>query len=1052
MRQIIGYGGGKGGGGGSTPTEAPDSLHSISYAKVLDLVSEGEIIGLVNGMRSVFLNGTPIMNEDGSLNFQNVSMAYRLGTQDQDYIPGFPSVDNESAVNVELTSAVPWVHAITNTALSAFRLRMAVPSLSKADTATGDISGYVVEYAIDLATDGGSYQTVVQSAFSGKTTSEYQRSHRIELPPAVLGWSVRVRRITPNANSNTVADVTRIVSYTDVVDAKLRYPNSAIVALQIDARQFNDIPTRGYDLKGRVIRVPSNYDPETRNYAGIWDGTFKVAWTDNPAWVFYDLILNPRYGLGDRVNASMVDKWSLYQIAQYCDERVADGRGGMEPRFTCNCYLQSRAEAYKVLQDLVSIFRGMVYWSGGAVYAVADMPADPVYTFTAANVVDGKFVYAGAALKARKTVALVSWNDPADMYRAKVEYVADDEGIARYGVRQAEMTAFACTSQGQAHRVGLWTLLSSRLETETVSFKVGLDAGLVGPGSVVRIADPARAGRRIGGRVRAASGLMVTLDQVDQVKPGDTLVVALPSGGTQSRTIMEVTGNQVRVNAEWTEDLQAEAVWATESAELKTQLFRIVGISEGEGIEREITALRHEPGKFGLIDSGTRLEPRPITTLPPSVQPPPASVAIGSYSVISQGIASTTMVISWPSADKAVAYVAEWRRDNSEWVVAGRTGSLSVEVPNIYAGTYLARVRALNALDVPSIPAYSVETLLAGKTSPPPVVTSLVPTGLVLSIRLDWGFPPGPSDVERTEIWYSETSSREDAIKLADFAYPQNTHTLMGLSAGKRFWFWARLVDKSGNIGAWYPDGIGVDGQSSADAGPILGVIVGQIGRTELAEDLLSEIQSFAPPFAGSDDDYAGSEEIFAGIQSIQSLQQEGDLALAQQQTTLQAQIGQNTALVQQTASAMVALDGRISAAWNIKVGITQDGKYYGAGMAIGIDNESGPVQSQILFQADRFALLNVANGVVTSPFVIQGGQAFINQALIGTGWITNAMIGEFIQSNDYVAGTSGWRIDKAGTFEINNILSGGRIRLNGSGLYVWDGNNVLRVEVGEFT
>lgn len=528
MRQIIGYGGGKGGGGGSTPTEAPDSLHSISYAKVLDLVSEGEIVGLVNGLRSVFLNGTPIMNEDGSLNFQNVSMAYRLGTQDQDYIPGFPSVDNESAVNVELTSAVPWVHAITNTALSAFRLRMAVPSLSKADTATGDISGYVVEYAIDLATDGGSYQTVVQGAFSGKTTTEYQRSHRIELPPAALGWSVRVRRITPNANSNTVADVTRIVSYTDVIDAKLRYPNSAIVALQIDARQFNDIPTRGYDLKGRVIRVPSNYDPETRNYAGIWDGTFKVAWTDNPAWVFYDLILNPRYGLGDRVNASMVDKWSLYQIAQYCDERVADGRGGMEPRFTCNCYLQSRAEAYKVLQDLVSIFRGMVYWSGGAVYAVADMPADPVYTFTAANVVDGKFVYAGAALKARKTVALVSWNDPADMYRAKVEYVADDEGIARYGVRQAEMTAFACTSQGQAHRVGLWTLLSSRLETETVSFKVGLDAGLVGPGSVVRIADPARAGRRIGGRVRAASGFMVTLDQVDQVKPGDTLVVALP--------------------------------------------------------------------------------------------------------------------------------------------------------------------------------------------------------------------------------------------------------------------------------------------------------------------------------------------------------------------------------------------------------------------------------------------------------------------------------------------------------------------------------------------
>ncbi|RLK45938.1 host specificity protein J [Cupriavidus plantarum] len=1053
MRQIIGYGGGKGGGGGSAPTESPDSLHSISYAKVLDLVSEGEIGGLVNGLQSVFLNDTPLMNADGSMNFQNVSMAYRLGTQDQDYIPGFPSVDNETGVNVELTSEVPWSHAFTNLALSAIRIRMAVPSLSKADTSTGDISGYVIDYAIDVATDGGSYQTVLQGSFNGKTTSEYQRSHRIDLPPATQGWSVRIRRITPNANSSAVADTTRILSYTEVIDAKLRYPNSAIMALQIDARQFNDVPRRAYELYGRAPRVPSNYDPQTRNYSGVWDGTFKVAWTDNPAWIFYDLLLNARYGLGDRINASMVDKWYLYQIGQYCDELVADGRGGMEPRFTCNCYLQSRAQAYKVLQDLVSVFRGMAYWSGGAVMAMADMPSDPVYTFTAANVVDGKFAYAGVGLKARKTVALVSWNDPSDMYRAKVEYVPDDEGIARYGVREVELTAFGCTSQGQAHRVGLWTLLTSRLETETVTFKVGLDAGMVAPGNVVHVADPRRAGRRIGGRVRSASGLTVTLDKIDQAKAGDTLIVALPSGGTQSRTIMEIDGDQVRVNADWTEDVQPESVWATESAELKTQLFRIVGISEGDGIERAITALRHEPGKYGFIDSGTRLDPRPITVLPPSVQPPPAAVAIGSYSIIDQGIASTTMTINWPPAEKAIAYAVEWRRDNGEWVTAGRTGSLSIEVPNIYAGTYLARVRAYNALDVPSIPAYSVETNLAGKTSPPPVVTSLVATGLVMAIRLDWGFPPGPSDVERTEIWYSETSSREDAIKLADFAYPQTTHTMMGLAAAKRFWFWARLVDKSGNIGAWYPQGIGVAGQSSADAGPILGVLAGQIGRTQLAQDLLSDIESFAPPFAGSDTDMAGSEQIFAGVQSIQSAQQEGDMALALQQTTLQAQIGSNTALVQQTASAQVALDGKISAAYTIKVGVSSGGKYYGAGMAIGIDNENGPIQSQILFQADRFALLNVANDVVTTPFVVQGGQVFIAQALIGTGWITNLMIGDIIQSNvvNPVTGQPQWKLDKNGSLFLGGSGLAGN-RMDGNALRTFNENGQKMVQLGNLS
>lgn len=1046
---IIGYGGGKGGGGGSTPTESPDSLHSIAYAKVLDLVSEGEIAGLVNGLQSVYLDSTPILNPDGSQNFQNVSFAYRLGTQDQDYIEGFPSVESETAVGVQLTSSTPWSRAVSNTQLSAVRIRLSTPALSKADTKTGDIGGYRVEYAIDLATDGGSYQQVLSAAFDGKTTTKYERSHRIDLPRATQGWNVRVRRITPNANSNTIADTTIVEAITEIIDAKLRYPNSAVIALQIDARQFNAIPTRAYHLRGRVIRVPSNYDPEARTYSGNWDGTFKVAWTNNPAWVFYDLVLHPRYGLGDRVNAGMVDKWSLYQIGRYCDELVPDGKGGQEPRFTCNCYLQAREDAYKVLQDVASIFRGMAYWAAGNAVAVGDMPADPIYTFTAANVIDGKFRYAGSGLKARKTVALVSWNDPEDFYRAKVEYVPDEEGIARYGIRQTEIVAFGCTSQGQAQRAGQWLLLTNRLETETVTFSVGLESALVAPGSVIRVADPSRAGRRIGGRLRSVEGLTVVLDKADQVRPGDTLTVILPSGVAQTRTIQSVNGNVVAVTQNWTEPLKPQSVWAVESAELKTQLFRVLSVTEQEGLTAEITALQHEPGKYAAIDYGTRIDPRPVTVIPPSVQPPPKNVALDTYSAIDQGIAVTTMVIKWDAADKAIAYEVDWRRDNSEWVRGGRTGSLSLEVRGIYAGTYVARVRAINALDVPSIPAYSAETVLTGKTSPPPTVTSLIATGLVFGIRLDWGFPTGPLDVERTEIWYSQVNDRETAIKLADFAFPQNTHTMMGLAAGVTFFFWARLVDKSGNVGEWYPVTTGVFGQSSANADDILDYLAGKITETQLAGDLLSEIQSIAPPYAGSETDYAGSTQIFAGIVSTQSKLESDDMALAQQQTTLQAQVNENAALVQETASAMVALDGRISAAWTIKVGLTQDGKYYGAGMAVGISDETGAVQSQILFQADRFALLNVTNGNITSPFVIQGGQTFISQALIGTGWITNAMIGEYIQSNDYVPGVSGWRIEKSGRFEINGVGGGGRMVLTNEYIKFIDPNGVARFEAG---
>ncbi|KVT92717.1 host specificity protein [Burkholderia ubonensis] len=1118
------------GGSSGTPTQSPDSLHSIAYAKVLDLVSEGPIGGLVNGLQSVFLNGTPIQNSDGSINFANYSFDARTGTQDQTYLQGFPAVENEIAISTPLTSDAPWVRQVQNTQLTAVRLRFGVPALQKSDANSGNVTGYRVEYAIDLAVDGGSYAQVVSGAFDGKTTSLYERSVRIELPPATKSWLVRVRRITPNAHNSLIADTVNIEAITEVIDRKLRYPMSALIGLTFDAQSFSSVPTRSYDIKGLLIRIPTNYDPESRVYSGAWDGTFKTAWSNNPAWVFYDLVLNARYGLGNHVDASMVDKWGLYQIAQYCDVLVSDGKGGKEPRFTCNCVIQSQADAYKVLQDLATTFRGIAYWGPGAVVANADMPADPVYVYTAANVLNGQFKYVGSALKTRYTTALVSWNDPANQYKQAVEYVPDEDGIARYGVTKAQITAFGTTSQGQAHRLGLWSLLTSRYETNTVSFSVGLDGTLCAPGQIIAVADPAKAGKRMGGRVRAVSGATITLDKAPSVSVGDVLTAILPTGVAQKRTVKSAVGDAITVDSAFDADPVPGAVWMLENTSLNGQLFRVVSVqeaSDNDQITYTINATQHEPGKYAAIDNGAAIQVRPITVVPPSAQTPPANVRLSTYSVIDQGISKTVMVIAWDAAVNAVNYLPEWRKDNGEWVSANQTGGLQVEVQGIYQGTYSARVRAVNGMGVTSMPAYSADTTLTGKTGLPPAVTSLTTVSQVFAIELDWTFPADGSagDTQRTEIWYSKTDDRSTATKLSDYAYPQARASLMGLAAGQSFFFWARLVDTSGNIGPWYPAGAGVNGQSSSDAKEILAYLNGQISKTQLANDVLTPVnaipgiqqdvtnnaaaikveqqmradgdaalstridkvsaQVIIPPMAGDTGGYAGSTQVYAGVWSEQSARADADMALARdidtvtaqmtsgnatlsaairnetqartdaisaqadQITTIQAQANANAAAIQVNASSYADLNGRVAASYQIKTQVTTGGRTYIAGIGVGVDNSSGTVESQVLVSAQRFAVLDSGGTTVASPFVIQGGQVFISQAFIGNGWITNAMIGSYIQSDNYVAGRAGWRIDKSGAFEINASSSGNRVVLDGNGLRVYDSAGTLRVRMG---
>lgn len=854
MRIVGSGGGGKGGGGSSrTPVEHPDNLHNTSYAAILDLLGNGELAGPVHPdqpLRDVYLNNTPIQNEDGSLNFDQVQVEYRVGTVDQEYIAGFPAASSTVSVGAQIKTNQPFTQRLTNPDLSAVRVSIHAPRLMQmveSGDEAGDRKGAVVEYAIDLAVGGGTFKEVSRSKLDGKTINGYTRTHRIELPKSEHGWTFRIRRLTPDSTNSAITDDIAISSYAEVVDGKFRYPMSALVGIKVNAEQFQAIPTRAYHWRGKVIRVPSNYNPETRTYSGVWKGTFKRAWSDNPAWVYYDVLTSRLSGLGDRVDASMIDRYALYQIGAYCDQLVPDGEGGREPRFRVGLlYIQSQQDALRVLNDLTSVFRGMSYWANGEVVAVADMPSDPVYTYTNANVIDGVFEYTGSDLNTRKTVALVSWNDPSDFYRSKVEVVEDDDGIRRYGIRKTEVVAFGCTSRGQAQRVGLYHLYTSRMETGGVAFSVGLDGVIPQPGSIVKIADRNRAGRHIGGRIRQATASTVTIDRDHPIKAGDSLTVNLPNGKPESRVVSLVTGRVVRVRTAFSVAPAAESVWAVDSVELSTQYARVISVRENNALNYEISAVLHHPGKYSAIDTGARLDPLPISALVPRVQEPPRNVTLSSYFVIREGVSRHTLVIAWDRAKNAVRYEVRFRRNQGNWITLPQTGADSIEVENIYAGLYEAQVRAINAFEVSSQWASAVATELDGLVGEPPRVTSLTTEGVPWGINLRWVFSSVPNIIERSEIRYGPSSDFNDATVLGEYAYPTNNFAHQGLKIDAEFFYWVRLLDKNGVAGAWYPyeNQPGIRGTPSQLAEEYNDLITKEILESALGKQLFEDIES----------------------------------------------------------------------------------------------------------------------------------------------------------------------------------------------------------------
>ena len=733
---IIGAGGGGKSSGGSSRVaqESPDSLRSKAYARVVDLVCEGEIEGLPNGLASVYLDETPVQNADGSANFTGVTLVSRSGTQQQSYIPGFSSVENEISVGVEAKYAQAVVRTISDGDIDAVRVKVSIPTLTYQNPTNGDLGGSSVNFAIDVQSSGAGFVQVVNDTVSGKTTTKYQRSYYVPLA-GNAPWDIRVRRITADATEVTTQNKTVFESYTEVIESKLRYPNSALMALRVDASQFSSIPKRSYDLKLLRLRIPANYDPATRSYTGVWDGTFKIAWSDNPAWCFYDLVTNDRYGLGAYIDPSQVDKWALYRAARYCDELVPDGLGGYEPRFTCNLYLQTREQAYKVVQDMASIFRGMAYWAGGSITVTQDAPQDPVYQFTAANVVNGDFSYQGSSARTRHTVALVTWCDPQDFYRQKVEYVEDMAGIARYGVVQADVVAFGCTSRGQANRVGKWLLYSEQSEAEIVTFRTGLEGAVVRPGDVVKVADPGRGGMRLGGRVVSATPNSVTLDQ-DPPAGTWTISVITPSGGVQERPIGSITARTVGVPSPFGETPQTGAIWVLSSTQVQAQLFRVIQVVESEPGVHEVTALAHNPDKFAAIEHGLALQSRNITVLSTTPQAPTGLVVNESlYRVKDQAL--VLIQIAWEQVFGALEYQVSYRVNDGNTVSLPRTSDTYVEIRNADTGNYVFTVRAVGVSGKLGNTSTLSQTIL-GKLLPPDDVQGFVVNRRTTDLLLSW--------------------------------------------------------------------------------------------------------------------------------------------------------------------------------------------------------------------------------------------------------------------------------------------------------------------------
>lgn len=1065
-----------------TPVEMPDNLISKDKIKLLLAVSDGEVVDDFS-LKQLHFGGVPVQNEDGSYNYEGVIAEFRPGTQTQSYIQGFSESSAEFQVARDVTFNTPYTLTVSNKNLSAIRFRLLWPRvLTQKDN--GDMVGSVVEYKIEMAVDGASYQTYLTDKIDGKnTTGGYDRSIRVNLPQDFTSQVlIRVSRITPDADGVKVVDAFQVQSYAEVIDAKFRYPLTAMLYVEFDSDLFqNQIPTISLKKKWKIVQVPSNYDPVNRTYAGTWDGTFKWAWSNNPAWVLYDLIMNQRYGLDQRELGIPVDKWSLYEVSQYCDELVPDNRGGMEPRYLMDMVVQSQVEAFQLVRDVCSAFRGMTFYNGESLSIIVDKPRDPVYLFTADNVVDGVFVRTFPSEKTMYTSCNVMFDDAENQYEQDVEPVFNADAAMRFGHNQTSITAIGCTRRTEANRRGRW-ILQTNLSATTVSFSTGLEGMIPSCGDVIYVADPhwqSAFNLVLSGRIMEVTGTQVFLAFRCDAKAGDTLILNTDDGKPLRRTIASVSadGKTITLNVGYNFDVAPDSVFLIESDQLVAEQYVVTRIEKGSDDDEftfAITATQYNPNKYDAIDNGVITDDRPTSVVDPDSMGAPENVSISSFSRIVQGMSVETMVIGWSAVQYAKLYEVQWRKDGGNWNNVPRTATTQVDIEGIYAGEYQARVRCISGGNVASPWSALVTATLTGKVGAPKGPINLFASdNEIFGIRVKWAMPEGAEDTAYIELYQSQSGTDQDASLLTLIPYPAAEYWHSILPAGYVNWYKARSVDRIGNVSAWTDY---ARGMSSTDVNAITDVILDEI----LDSDAMKELQVSAQDSAAKLNDYANSiiqnalandgdvrimrkengkrkaeikraevlianetearvqqvnqisaefnENLNAGLTQVNEALANETEARVTSEEALSARIGENSAALDQKLDSWANVNG-VGSMYTMKLGLKYNGQEYNSGMALQLTAQGSNVVSQVLFIADRFAIIrNAESGAYTLPFVVQNDQVFMNNALIQDGSITNAKIGNVIQSNNYIAGQQGWMINKNGGSEFQNATVRGTI------------------------
>lgn len=1097
-----------------TPQEMEDNLISINKIKVLLAVSDGEVEENFS-LKDLYLNDVPVIAPSGEVNYEGVKAEFRPGTQMQDYIKGFNDTAAEFTVGRELKTTTPYVISVTNKQLSAVRVKILMPRGVKTEE-NGDMVGVVVNWAVDMAVDGGSYQEVLSDTIDGKTISGYDRTRRIDLPTFNSQVLLRVRRITPDSNNARVVDAINIQSYAEVVDAKFRYPLTGLVYVEFNSELFPQIPSISTKKKWKLINVPSNYNPELREYNGTWDGSFKKAWSNNPAWVLYDLITNQRYGLDQRELGIAVDKWSLYDAGQYCDQKVPDGHGGTEPRYLCDVVIQSQVEAYNLVRDICSIFRGMSFWNGESLSIVIDRPREASYIFTNDNVVDGSFAYTFASEKSMYTTCNVTFDDEQNMYSQDIEGVFDLNASLRFGHNPTSITAIGCTRRSEANRRGRW-VLKTNLRSTTVSFATGLEGMIPMIGDVVAIADnfwSSNLTLSLSGRVMEVSGLQVFTHFKVDARAGDFIIVNKADGNPVRRTISKVSadGKTIELNVGFGFDVQPNTVFAIDRTDVALQQYVVTGITKGDGDDEftySITAVEYDPNKYDEIDYGVNIDDRPTSIVDPDNMQPPKNIVVSSYSRIVQGMSVETMVIGWDKVQYASKYDVQWRKDNGNWMNVPRTANSEVEVEGIYAGNYHVRVRSISSGGNTSPWSDVVSVGLTGKIGKPDKPTVITASDdQVFGIRVKWGFPEGSGDTAYTELQQIPDNGagghagEENASLLTMIPYPQHEYWHSTLPAGYVNWYRARLVDRIGNASDWSDI---VRGMASDDVESIIGEIKVDIENSEgfkyLQQNAIesngaiqAQAESIIENALANDTDVRRmtkengkrkaeyvqavnliadetqarvdaltqlkaqiDDEVVASITEVQTALANETEARTTADTALSAQLGDTQAALNEKLDSWVDAESA-GAQYGVNLGLKYNGVEYSAGMSMELVGSGAGVKSQFIFDANRFAISNgigSGSGQWALPFVVESNQVFIQSAVIKDGSITNAKIGNRIQSSNYVSGSAGWAIDKSGEAELNNATvrgslyaSNGNFAFNGTNNTVIINNNGITVNL----